>query len=216
MGSGSWLTMRDNGRLGPIEWATAGRPLPGEHVSGDQPIAIGVDEDTALFGVIDGLGHGPEAALAAMRAVDALNGAPAERLEVLLQLCHRVLEGTRGVAMTLARVDFAASALEWTGVGNVAADLVTKAATGIHIRSSARLTGGIVGYRIPEIKPAQVVSIRAGDLIVITSDGIAEDHLEHIDFAASAAVIADEILSKHAKDTDDAMVLAARHRGASP
>jgi hypothetical protein len=109
MGSGSWLTMRDNGRLGPIEWATAGRPLPGEHVSGDQPIAIGVDEDTALFGVIDGLGHGPEAALAAMRAVDALNGARAKRLEVLLQLCHRVLEGTRGVAMTLARVDFAAA-----------------------------------------------------------------------------------------------------------
>jgi hypothetical protein len=65
------------------------------------------------------------------------------------------------------------------------------------------------------MKPAQVVSIRAGDLIVITSDGIAEDHLEHIDFAASATVIAEGILSKHAKETDDAMVLAARRRGAS-
>ena len=30
-----------------------------------------------------------------------------ERLEVLIQLCHRVLEGTRGAAMTLARIDFA-------------------------------------------------------------------------------------------------------------
>ena len=117
--------------------------------------------------------------------------------------------------MTLARVDFGASVLAWTGVGNVAADLVAKSATGIHVRSSARLTAGIVGYRIPEIRPAQVVSIRAGDLIVITTDGIAEDHLEHIDFAASATVIAEEILNKHAKETDDALVLAARHRGAS-
>jgi serine phosphatase RsbU (regulator of sigma subunit) len=209
------MIMLDKGRLGPIEWATAGRPLPGEHVSGDQPIAIGIDNGAALFGVIDGLGHGPPAAMAAMRAVDILDRARTERLEVLIQLCHRVLEGTRGVAMTLARVDFGAGLLAWTGVGNVAADLVTKAAAGIHIRSSARLTGGIVGYRIPEIRPAQVVSIRAGDLIVMATDGIGEDHLEHIDFAASAAIIAEEMLNKHAKETDDAMVLAARHRGAS-
>jgi phosphoserine phosphatase RsbX len=207
--------VHDNGRLGPIEWATAGRPLPGEQVSGDQPIAVGIGDDAALFGVIDGLGHGPAAATAALRAVDALKNAPAKRLEVLIQLCHRVLGGTRGVAMTLARVDFAAATLTWAGVGNVAADLVAKTATGIHIRSSARLSAGIVGYRIPEIMPAQVVSIRAGDLIVITTDGIAEDHLEHIDFATSASVIAGVILSKHVKATDDAIVLAARHRGAS-
>ena len=117
--------------------------------------------------------------------------------------------------MTLARVDFGAGVLAWTGVGNVAADLVAKSATGIHVRASARLSAGIVGYRIPEIWPAQAVSIRPGDLIVITTDGIAEDHLEHIDFAGSATVIAEQILSKHAKETDDAMVLAARHRGAS-
>ena len=117
--------------------------------------------------------------------------------------------------MTLARVDFAAGLLAWTGVGNVSANLVAKAATGIQIRSSARLIGGIVGYRMPEIKPAQVVSIRAGDLIVMATDGIGDDHLEHIDFAASAANIAEDMLNKYAKVTDDAMVLTARHRGAS-
>jgi phosphoserine phosphatase RsbX len=207
--------VRDNGRLGPIEWATAGRPLPGEHVSGDQPIAIDIGGGGALFGVMDGLGHGPDAATAALRAVDALKRAHTERLEVLVQLCHRVLGGTRGVAMTLARVDYADSTLSWTGVGNVAANLVAKDAAGVHIRSSARLAAGIVGYRIPEIMPAQVISLRAGDLIVITTDGITEDHLDHIDFAASATVIAEEILSKYAKESDDALILAARHRGTS-
>ena len=64
--------MRDNGRLGPIEWATAGRPLPGEHVSGDQPIAIEIGGGAALFGVMDGLGHGPDAATAADAAIAAI------------------------------------------------------------------------------------------------------------------------------------------------
>jgi phosphoserine phosphatase RsbX len=207
--------VRDQGRLGPIEWATAGRPRPGEHVSGDQSIAVGIEGRAALFGVLDGLGHGPAAANAAMAAVEAVKNAGGERVEVLVQLCHRVLDGTRGAAMTLARVDFEAGQLCWTGVGNVTANLVAKAATGIQVRSSARLTAGIVGYRIPEISPAQVVPIRTGDLLIITSDGIAEDHLDHIDFAAPATVIAEHILSKHAKESDDAMVLAARHRGAS-
>ncbi len=215
MGSGPCVTVRENGRLGPMEWATAGRPLPGEQASGDQPITVGIDADSALFGVIDGLGHGPAAAAAAMRAVEALQRNPGERVEVLVQLCHRVLTGTRGAAMTLARVDFASRTLTWTGVGNVAANLVAKDATGVHIRSSARLAAGIVGYRIPEIRPAQVVSLRAGDLIVIATDGIDEDHLDNIDFATAATAIAEVTLAKHAKESDDALVLAARHRGAS-
>jgi phosphoserine phosphatase RsbX len=209
------MTVHDNGRLGPMEWATAGRPLPGEHASGDQPIVVSIDTDSALFGVIDGLGHGPAAAAAAMRAVEAMQRNPGERVEVLVQLCHRVLTGTRGAAMTLARVDFASRTLTWTGVGNVGANLVAKDVTGIQIRSSARLAAGIVGYRIPEIRPAQVVSLRAGDLIVIATDGIDEDHLDNIDFATPAAAIAGVMLDKHAKESDDAMVLAARLRGAS-
>jgi phosphoserine phosphatase RsbX len=205
---------RSGGRLGPIEWAVAGRPRPGEHVCGDQSIAVGVDGAAALFGVLDGLGHGPAAASAATTGADVLRGACGERLEVLIQLCHRVLSGTRGTAMTLARVDFAAGQLSWTGVGNVSANLVARAASGLQIvRSSARLTAGIVGYRIPAITPAQIVPIRTGDLLVIASDGIAEDHLDHIDFAATARLIAEQILDKHAKASDDAMVLTARHRG---
>jgi serine phosphatase RsbU (regulator of sigma subunit) len=207
--------VRDQGRFGPIEWATAGRPRPGEHACGDQAIAVGIDGQAALFGVLDGLGHGPPAANAAIAAVEALENARSERVEVLVQLCHRVLGGSRGAAMTLARIDFAAGQLYWTGVGNVSANLVAKAASGIQVRSSARLAAGIVGYRIPEISPAQVIPIHTGDLLIIASDGIAEDHLDHIDFAAPATAIAEHILSKHAKESDDAMVLAARHRGAS-
>ncbi|MGH3966850.1 MAG: SpoIIE family protein phosphatase, partial [Mycobacterium sp.] len=73
--------------------------------------------------------------------------------------------------------------------------------------------GGIVGYRMPEVLTPQKVSIRPGDLLVIASDGIAENHLDSIDFAAPTRVTAQDILGKHGKRTDDALVLVARHRG---
>lgn len=204
---------RSSGRFGPIEWATASRPRPGEQLCGDQSVAVDIDGDTALFAVLDGLGHGPAAAQAAVAGVDTLKGARGERLEVLVALCHRVLTGTRGAAITLARIDFQSNKLSWTGIGNVTANLVAKSVGGVQVRSSVRLVGGIIGYRMPETRPAQVVPIRTGDLLIITTDGISEHFLDHIDFAATAVDIAEHVLEKHAKDNDDATVLAARHRG---
>lgn len=205
--------MRRQGWLGPIEWAAARRPRPDEQVCGDYPIALDVSGEAALFGVLDGLGHGTEAATAAICAAEVLAGAHAEPLEALFQLCHRALADTRGVAMTLARIDFNAGTMRWLGVGNVTANLVAKAASGVEVRSCALLAGGIVGYRLPGVLHPHSVSIRPGDLLVVASDGISEDYLDSIDFAGTAMMTAEQILDKHAKETDDALVLAARHRG---
>ncbi|MGH3564154.1 MAG: SpoIIE family protein phosphatase [Mycobacterium sp.] len=207
--------MAEHGWLGPIEWAAASRPRPGEQVCGDRPVAVGVGESGALFGVLDGLGHGAEAASAASRGVQVLRGACTEPLDVLVKLCHRELADTRGAAMTLARIDFGTKTLSWIGIGNVTANLVAKYPSGVQIRSSARLDSGIVGYRVPDTLRTQEVSIVPGDLLVIASDGIADDHLDGINFSASAAVIAEQILRHHSKEADDALVLAARHRGLS-
>jgi negative regulator of sigma-B (phosphoserine phosphatase) len=207
--------MAEHGWLGPIEWAAKSRPRPGEDVCGDRLIAVDVDGSAALFGVLDGLGHGVEAAQAANRGVETLQAARAEPLDVLVQRCHRALSGTRGAAMTLARIDFRTDTLSWVGIGNVAANLVAKHPAGVEVRSSARLAGGIVGYRIPEALTPQEVPIRPGDLLLVTSDGIVEGYLDDIDFSAPSLVIASQILHRHAKDNDDALVLAARHRGAS-
>ena len=207
--------MAEHGWLGPIEWAAKARPRLGERVCGDRMIAVDVNGASALVAVLDGLGHGAEAAEAASRGTEVLQAARAEPLEMLVQRCHRALSGTRGAAMTLARIDFQAATLNWVGIGNVAADLVAKHPAGVELRSSARLVGGIVGYRIPETLTPQEVSIRPGDLLIIASDGIVEGHLDDIDFSAPALTIAEQILRNHGKDNDDALVLAARHRGAS-
>src|SRR5271163_2541492 len=197
--------MAEHGWLGPIEWAAKASARPGENICGDKLIAVDVDGTAALMGVLDGLGRG----------VDVLRSGRAEPLDVLVRRCHNALSGTRGAAMTLAHIDFRSDTLSWIGIGNVAADLVAKHPAGLEVRSSARLAGGIVGYRIPEALTPQHVPIRPGDLLVMASDGIVEDHLDGIDFSASSLTIADQILHAHAKGNDDALVLAARHRGAS-
>jgi negative regulator of sigma-B (phosphoserine phosphatase) len=207
--------MIEQGRLGSIEWATASRPKAGETECGDRAIAVDHDGDLALFGVIDGLGHGAAAAAAAERAAKLLSRAPADPLDVLIGSCHRELASTRGAAMTLAQIDLHADVLRWMGVGNVTATLAARAPNGMETRSSARLLGGIVGYRMPELPQPEPISIRPGHLLVVTSDGIAEDHLTSLDFAASADATATRILDRYRKETDDAMVLVARHRGFS-
>lgn len=205
--------MAEHGWLGPIEWAATSRALPGQALCGDRSIAVDVNGTAALIGVLDGLGHGAPAAEAADCGVQMLGDACGEPLDMLVQSCHRVLSNTRGVAMTLARIDFQTDTLSWVGVGNVAADLVAKHPVGLEVRSSVRLTGGIVGHRVPEVVALQEFPIRPGDLLVVTSDGIAENHLDDIDFGAPALAIAEQILHSHAKDSDDALVLTARHRG---
>jgi phosphoserine phosphatase RsbX len=207
--------MRRKGWIGPIEWAAARRPLPGEEVCGDFPIAVDVGGTAALFGVADGLGHGTAAETAALRAEEVVSRCRAEPLDVLLQLCHRGLTDTRGAAITLTRIDFETDTLSWIGIGNVTADLVAKSAAGVNIRASALLSGGIVGYRIPQALATHQVSIAPGDLLVIATDGILEDHVRGIDFAAPAMSIAEHILDAYSRESDDALVLTARHRGVS-
>jgi hypothetical protein len=103
--------------------------------------------------------------------------------------------------------------MDWIGIGNVTADLVAKRPTGVEVRASALLAGGIVGYRMPPTLSPHRVPITAGDLLLIASDGIAEDHLRSIDFGAPAVTIAERLVGQYGKETDDALVLAARHRG---
>src|SRR2546425_324718 len=84
-----------------IEWGVAGLALPGEARSGDlhlvKPVGTGV-----LVAVVDGLGHGAEAASAAQAAVAALERHATESPVPLIERCHRALQGTRGAVISMA------------------------------------------------------------------------------------------------------------------
>src|SRR5882672_3326043 len=81
-----------------IEWGVATLALPGEAQSGDlylvKPVGTGV-----LVAVVDGLGHGAEAATVAQAAVTALERHATESPLRLIERCHRALQGTRGAVI---------------------------------------------------------------------------------------------------------------------
>src|SRR6266498_3005483 len=97
----------DAGEGSVVEWAVAGLALGGhgEHrESGDLHVIVR-HPDGALVAVIDGLGHGAEAALAARTAALLLDAHRDEPVLALVQRCHDGLRQTRGVAMSLASFD---------------------------------------------------------------------------------------------------------------
>ncbi|MGH9227433.1 MAG: SpoIIE family protein phosphatase [Acidimicrobiales bacterium] len=197
--------------LACLEWAAAGRPMPGEEVSGDLAVCMPVG-DGALLAAIDGLGHGAKAAEAAEIARDTIAAYSSEALASLLRLCHVGLARTRGAAITLARVQCGAGTLQWVGVGNVETYLVRRAEGGhASMAGSAVLFGGTVGYRLPPVR-VSVVELRPNDLVIMATDGLASRFVSQVATARPVDRIARTILDAHARGTDDALVAVARVR----
>jgi negative regulator of sigma-B (phosphoserine phosphatase) len=163
-----------------------------------------------LVAVIDGLGHGPEAALASRVARGALEAHPNEPVADLVRHCHAALHGTRGVVMSLACLDAEASAMTWIGVGNVEGVLLraTTGASGAHQALSAR--GGVVGFRLPPLRSA-TLPVSRGDTLIMATDGIRAGFLDGVDAEQAPQQMADSILERHYRGSDDALVLVARY-----
>src|SRR3989475_13187955 len=84
-----------------VEWGVASQTLAGEVQSGDKHV-VKVFTHGALFAVLDGLGHGEEAAAAANEAARVLQVSENESVISLLKRCHEQLRSTRGVVVSLA------------------------------------------------------------------------------------------------------------------
>src|SRR5690242_3053400 len=116
------MSVAASSKAGPVEWGVAGRALTGEGESGDRHV-VAEHSSGVLIGVVDGLGHGPEAAEAALTAVEVLVHHVGQPIVTLVSLCHESLRKTRGAALSIASIDIAGD-LEWIGVGNVEGVLV--------------------------------------------------------------------------------------------
>ena len=198
----------------PREWpaaldrGAAAAAHEGEARSGDvavfAPTAAG-----ALACVIDGLGHGPEAADAAELCADVVRRNADAAAQDLLQACHEALLDTRGAVMTAAWFDLERSLLSWAGVGNVDARLVRP---GPELREEVALVfGGVVGYRMPRVRPA-TMPLERGDLLVMITDGIDPAISPALAGGGAAQALADRILDQHGKGTDDALAAVIRYR----
>ncbi|HTL37323.1 MAG TPA: SpoIIE family protein phosphatase [Kofleriaceae bacterium] len=192
-----------------VEWACATRALRGQTSSGDRGIVIPFDGG-ALAAVIDGLGHGHEAALAAEAAEVVLRRMPQESLTEIVQACHEACRPTRGVVLSMARFD-ERGAMSWLGVGNVEALLIRG---GGEKDEAVAALGGTVGYMLPKLNP-RTLRVQPGDTLVLASDGIKHGFKQEILARRSPQEIADQVLARWARDTDDACAVVARYLGAA-
>ncbi len=200
--------MRD-GRCGRIDWAVCTTAYPGQMRSGDaflvQMTAAGV-----LIAVVDGLGHGDEAADVAEQALASLGQTAGHSLVRLLSACHDTLRGSRGAVMTLAVLDPDRSQLAWLAVGNVDAVVLRRPRWGLPQTSCAvTLRAGVVGDRLPPLREA-TVAMAPGDTLIAVTDGIFPSFLDDVDASLDTRALAVRLHECYSRIDDDALVLVAR------
>jgi negative regulator of sigma-B (phosphoserine phosphatase) len=194
-----------------VEWSVASRAIPGQSVSGDLHVVRAFPQGV-LVGVVDGLGHGDEATLAARKAVKVLSENPGDSVIALMQRCHRALRDTRGVVMTLVSINTSDDTATMLGVGNVEAALLRSNPQGVRTRESVLLRGGVVGYQLPALH-ASCVPFAPGDLLVFATDGVREDFADLLNASDAPADLVDRIMARKFRGTDDGLVLACKYLG---
>ena len=194
-----------------IEWSVSSRALPGQVVSGDLHVVVSWSEGV-LVGVVDGLGHGDEATAAARITVAVLEQHAGEPLVPLVRHCHRALQRTRGVVMTLVTLEPRTDTLTALGIGNVETIVYRANPDARPRRESVLLRGGVVGYQLPALH-VSVLPIAPGDLVVFGTDGVREDFCELINPADPPARLVERIMAKKFRGTDDGLVLACKYVG---
>jgi serine phosphatase RsbU (regulator of sigma subunit) len=196
-----------------VEWGHAGVGLDGGP-SGDLHLVVKLPGGL-LLAVTDGLGHGPEAAAASERAAVILREQAERPLRDLVESCHEELRRTRGVVMSLVYIDGRSRTLEWCGIGNVEGVLLRASRTNGRTSEAISNRGGVVGYRLPSIKVG-TLPVFPGDVLILATDGIRSGFSSDVDVEAAPQAIADSVFAKHARGTDDALVLVARYLGVAP
>jgi phosphoserine phosphatase RsbX len=192
-----------------LEWSVATAVMPGETHSGDRHVVCPLS-DGVLVAVIDGLGHGVEAAAAARVAAGVLETYAHDPVTALVGRCHDSLRSTRGVTLSIATISVHARLMTWVGVGNVEG-MLRRAQPGL-ADEKLLLRNGLVGSHVPALQ-ASVIGLDQDDLLVFTTDGVADDVAQTLPMQGRLQAIADGALARGNKGIDDALVLLVRYRG---
>jgi anti-sigma regulatory factor (Ser/Thr protein kinase) len=193
----------------PLVFGVATRPCPLMPVNGDA-FVIKRWGETALVGVIDGIGHGQFAYRAAQAARQYVERHYDQPLAEIFRGVARTCRATRGVVMGLARFDWGRGTLAFASVGNVEARVF-----GSPEPMNFVVPRGILGLnaRSPMVSQHRWA---LSNVMVLYSDGLST-HWRWSDFPhlaqASATVAAEELLRAFAREADDATVVVVKSAG---
>jgi phosphoserine phosphatase RsbX len=194
-----------------LEFGIAAATLLGQRESGDLHV-IRTFRDGVLVAVVDGLGHGQEAAASARVAEEALLTSDEPSLIALVQRCHEALKVVRGAVMSAALFSFMDNTVTWLGVGNVAGELLRAEPSTVARNETLLLRAGLLGVRLPLMR-AEILTLAPGDSVIFATDGIHSDFAQAVRVGDSAQASADRILSDYNKGSDDAVVVVVRYVG---
>jgi negative regulator of sigma-B (phosphoserine phosphatase) len=197
-----------------VETASASFTLPGQDECGDRHAVVSLPH-SAVATVIDGVGHGAQAAEAAERAVAMVREArdPGDLID-MLKRCHTSLTGSRGAVMDLACFDQRQGTLTWLGIGNVEGRLLlrNRDKDSGYVCQHLLLRPGVVGQRLPTLQVA-VSRVQRGDMVIFATDGVTPDFADQLKIDSPVSDIATGIISRYCKKTDDALALVIRYLG---
>jgi anti-sigma regulatory factor (Ser/Thr protein kinase) len=181
-------------------------PKDGEDVCGDAWRLIPTGAGMKLM-VADGLGHGPEAEMAARAAVETFAAGQDKRPKDILEQMHIALRRTRGAAVAIADIDLRDGAVVFAGIGNIAGVLISD--SGARRMVSHNGTVGSVVKRVQEF----TYPIVGEPLVVMWSDGLAaalslEDYPGLLQ--RDPTLIAGVLYRDFNRERDDVTVVVAR------
>ena len=181
-------------------------PYPGERICGDA-FAVANHEGRAVVLVVDGLGHGPlaaEAAVHATRVFESYRDLPPVEL---MRRLHDGLRPTRGAAAAIAEVDARRGVVRYCGVGNIAATILANGLT-----RSLVSHHGTLGHDARKIAEFQY-PWGAGSTLVLNSDGLVSNWslASYPGLAERAASLVAAVLYRdYRRHRDDTTVLVVR------
>ncbi len=200
---------------GSLEIGAVCLPVAGESECGDAWASIEPAPGLTLLMVADGLGHGPQAAIASDAAIASFRAGagPESNPTGAIHQAHRALRGTRGAAVAVAVVDHESRQVRFAGVGNITATIV-----GPDARNGLVSHNGTVGLEMRKVQEF-AHPWPAGSILLMHSDGLtSQARLDRQSPLASKhpAVVAGVLYRDFARARDDATVVVARDGGGLP
>ncbi len=190
-------------------WGAVNVPLGGSGESGDGwSVAAGRSLSAIL---VDGLGHGPDAAAAAAAAVTAFSSDPDAGPADILLHAHEAMRGTRGGVIGACTVDPSRGELCFAGLGNISGRLLNGTASQGLVSQD-----GTAGTQLAPPR-ARVLAFPWGPdaMLTLTSDGIGR-HWNLRDYPGllrrDPAVVAATVHRDHQRGSDDATILLVRDK----
>jgi anti-sigma regulatory factor (Ser/Thr protein kinase) len=151
----------------PFTLGAVSLAAPGEFVCGDAWHVAQRDHAIAVV-VADGLGHGPLAGEAALKAIDVFGADPFADADQFFRHAHGALVGSRGAAVARALVN-ARGEVEYAGVGNIAGSLV-----GVETSRGLPSQNGTVGVEMRSHLTTSTYAWPDRGVLLMHSDGITQ------------------------------------------